>query len=55
MRQQTFSSHGFDRYGKTTRRAKFLAEMDQVVPWRDLCRLVEPHYSNPGRGRPPVA
>jgi len=54
MRQQTFSSHGFDRYGKTTRRAKFLAEMDQVVPWRDLCRLVEPHYSNPGRGRPPV-
>lgn len=54
MRQGTFSASGFDRYGKTTRRAAFLAEMDQVVPWRDLCRLIEPHYSNPGRGRPPV-
>ena len=25
---------GFERYAKTTRRAAFLAEMEQVVPWR---------------------
>jgi hypothetical protein len=24
---------GFERYGKTTRRAAFLAEMERVVPW----------------------
>jgi hypothetical protein len=28
---------GFERYAKTTRRATFLAEMEQVVPWRRLC------------------
>jgi IS5 family transposase len=25
-----------------------------VVPWRELCTLVEPHYPKPGSGRPPV-
>jgi hypothetical protein len=25
-----------------------------VVPWRELCALVEPHYPKPGNGRPPV-
>ena len=38
MRQMTFATAGFERYAKTTRRAAFLAEMDQVVPWRELCR-----------------
>jgi transposase, IS5 family len=45
---------GFERYTKKTRRAKFLEEMEQVVPWRELCALVEPHYPKPGNGRPPV-
>ena len=31
---------GFERYTKKTRRALFLEEMEQVVPWRDLCALV---------------
>ena len=26
---------GFERYSKKTRRAQFLEEMEQVVPWRD--------------------
>jgi hypothetical protein len=38
MRQATFAGVGFERFGKTTRRAAFLAEMDQVVPWKDLCK-----------------
>ena len=45
---------GFEQYSKKTRRAVFLEEMEQVVPWRELCALVEPHYPKPGKGRPPV-
>jgi transposase, IS5 family len=54
MRQTTLASAGFERFGKTTRRAAFLAEMDRMVPWKDLCRLIEPVYPKPGNGRPPV-
>lgn len=32
MKQMTISFGGFDRHGKTTRRAVFLSEMDRVVP-----------------------
>ena len=45
---------GFEQYTRKTRRAIFLEEMEQVVPWRKLCALVEPHYPKPGNGRPPV-
>ena len=44
---------GFERYTKKTRRAVFLEEMEQVVPWGELCALIEPHYPKPGKGRPP--
>jgi transposase, IS5 family len=54
MKQTTFSMSGFDKYAKTTRRAAFLAQMDQVVPWSALCALIEPVYPKPGNGRPPV-
>jgi IS5 family transposase len=54
MRQATLTSVGFERFGKKTRRAAFLAEMDQVVPWKDLCQLIEPVYPKAGNGRPPV-
>src|SRR5579863_9482903 len=55
MKQQTLA--GFERYGKTTRRAQFLAQMDQVVPWAELAAVVEPHYPKVGEagGRPPIA
>jgi len=54
MKQMTLAMAGFERYAKTTRRARFLAEMERVVPWRRLCRLIEPVYPKPGNGRPPV-
>ena len=44
---------GFERYTKKTRRAMFLEEMEQVVPWAKLCALIEPHYPKPGNGRRP--
>jgi IS5 family transposase len=45
---------GFERYTKKTRRAAFLEEMHQVVPWHELCALIEPHYPKAGGGRPPI-
>ena len=39
---------------KRTRREVFLAEMNQVVPWPVLLKLIEPHYPKLGRpGRQP--
>ena len=45
---------GFERCSKRTRRALFLEEMEQVVPWAGLCALIEPFYPKAGNGRPPV-
>jgi Transposase domain (DUF772) len=45
---------GFERYGKRTKRALFLEEMEQVVPWAKLGGLIEPHYPTGSNGRPPV-
>ena len=45
---------GFERYAKKTRRAAFLEEMEQVVPWAELSALIEPYYPKAGNGRPPV-
>jgi len=54
MKQMTLSTSGFDQYAKTTRRTVFLSEMERVVPWAELCALIEPVYPKPGNGRPPV-
>jgi IS5 family transposase len=54
MKQQTFAAGDFERYRKPTRRQQFLAEMDKVVPWDQLCSLIEPYYPKAGNGRPPV-
>src|SRR5579859_3041225 len=55
MQQQTLAmANGFERYSKQTRRAEFLLTMEQVVPWKELCGLIEPFYPKQGNGRPPV-
>jgi IS5 family transposase len=51
--QRTFASVAWTRKGKVTRRERFLAEMDQVIPWDRLTALIEPHYPKAGRGRRP--
>jgi IS5 family transposase len=28
--------------------------MNEIVPWKELCAVIEPHYPKPGNGRPPV-
>jgi IS5 family transposase len=54
MNQKTLA--GFEKYGKTTRRAQFLAEMERVVPWSELCAVIEPVYPKAGAegGRPTI-
>ena len=54
MRQMTFSDSGFEVHSKLTRRQRFLDEMNAIVPWQKLCRLIEPHYPKGERGRPPI-
>jgi transposase, IS5 family len=53
-KQQTFASVAWTQKGKVTRRERFLAEMDAVIPWADLLRLSEPHYPKAGNGRQPL-
>lgn len=53
MKQTTFASVAWDRKGKVTRRERFLAEMDAVIPWARLLALIEPHYPRAGNGTQP--
>jgi IS5 family transposase len=55
MKQQTLT--GFEKYGKTTRRAQFLADMDRIVPWAELTAVVDPVYPKVSEagGRPAIA
>jgi transposase, IS5 family len=52
--QRSFAGIAWSTKGKVTRRERFLAEMDQVIPWSRLVKLIEPHYPKPGRGRRPL-
>jgi transposase, IS5 family len=51
MSKQMTLGTGFERYSKTTRREKFLAEMDRIVPWGDLCTLIAPVYPKARDGK----
>jgi|SRR5436190_20143524 len=53
-KQGTFAGLAWRGKGKVTRRERFLAEMDAVIPWSRLLALIEPHYPKAGRGRQPV-
>jgi transposase, IS5 family len=52
--QRTFASVAWNQKGKVTRRERFLAEMDAVIPWSRLMALIEPHYPKAGSGRQPL-
>ncbi|KRP98765.1 hypothetical protein AOQ72_16835 [Bradyrhizobium yuanmingense] len=32
----------------------FLKTMDKIVPWKELCPMVEPYFPKGGGGRPPI-
>jgi IS5 family transposase len=52
--QRTFAGLAWSQKKKVTRRERFLAEMDAVIPWARLVALIEPHYPKAGRGRQPL-
>jgi transposase, IS5 family len=42
MKQHMLS--GIEKYGKTTRRAQFLADMERIIPWPELTAAVQTVY-----------
>jgi IS5 family transposase len=59
MKQQTLAAApdqgaGFEQYRRPTKRDVFLATMEEIVPWQELCAVIDPYYPKPGNGRPPV-
>jgi hypothetical protein len=42
MKRQTPT--GFEKYGKTRRRARFLADMDRIIPWPQVRAAAEAVY-----------
>jgi transposase, IS5 family len=59
MKQQTLAmaqdqETGFERYRRPTKRDVFLATMQEIVPWPQLCAVIQPHYPKAGNGRPPI-
>ena len=59
MKQQTLAmavdqNAEYERYRRPTKRDAFLSTMEQIVPWEQLCSVIEPYYPKAGNGRPPV-
>ena len=50
----SFASLVYDSKKKKTRREKFLEEMDQVLPWEELLKIVRHNYPKKGNGRQPM-
>jgi len=55
MSQISFADAEYAGKRKKTRREMFLEEMELVVPWKVLLKIIEPHYPVAGRGRRPYA
>jgi IS5 family transposase len=57
MKQQTLAmaaDKDFEQYRRPTKRDRFLRTMDQIIPWQELCAVVEPYYPKGEGGRPPI-
>ena len=55
MKQMTLATaKAFEVHGRATRKAKFLARMQTLAPWAEMCGLIQPHYPKAGNGRPAV-
>src|SRR3954465_3303218 len=55
MSQISFADAEYAGKRKKTRREVFLEEMELVVPWKVLLKIIEPHYPVAGRGPRPYA
>ena len=54
MKQPSFADLEYANKKKTTRKERFLSEMDAVIPWRELLKLIEKKYPKGETGRTPI-
>ncbi len=55
MNGSSFADLEYSVKKRTTRKEKFLAEMDEVLPWKELLSVIKSYYPKAGNGRPPIA
>ena len=53
-KQISFSNLEYQGQGKKTRKEIFLEKMEKIVPWKEWCEIIQPHYYERGNGRPPI-
>jgi len=53
-KQISFSEAQFAAMSRVTRRERFLADMERVIPGHDVRAIIEPHYPKGKRGRPQI-
>ena len=53
MNQMTFSDMEYSGRKKVTQKEKFLRQMNQIIPWDEWVKKIQPHYPAGKRGRPP--
>ncbi len=53
MSQQSFADIEYANRKRKTKRDEFLEIMEEVIPWKEWCGIVEPYYPSGKRGRPP--
>ncbi len=55
MRQASFVDGSFKKYHKPSRKERVLAEMQEIIPWKELAAVIAPHYpGSKGAGRRPM-
>ena len=54
MKQSSFSDLAYEHKKKTTRKERFLAEMEAILPWDELLKPIMKKYPKAGQGRRPV-
>lgn len=54
MKQSSFSELEYASKKKVTRKERFLTEMDNILPWKQLLKPLRRHYPKAGQGRHPI-
>lgn len=55
MKQSSFSDLAYENKKKTTRKERFLGEMDVILPWKQLLKPILKKYPKMGNGRRPIS
>lgn len=55
MKQTSFSDLAYENKKKTTRKERFLGEMDAILPWKHLLKPIVKKYPKTGNGRRPIS